>query len=136
MSQLVKPHGKDGVLKQVVPDYKNLKDQYELLWDIPSNDGYLQLVAIMQKFVDQTVPQADFIGLRIPDDNLRWNEERGHYDFGEIDWEEFQAVLAGAGPCNEERMAARREAHEESLWIKEAAIAYAKKQKARAKAAA
>ena len=91
---------------------------------------------LRQKFIDQTVPQADYIGLKIPDEKLRWNEDRGHYDFGDIDWEEFQAVLAGAGPCNEERLAARRKAHEESLWIKEAANAYAKKQKARTKHAA
>ena len=91
---------------------------------------------LRQKFVDQTVPQAEYIGLRIPDDDLRWNEERGHYDFGAIDWEEFKAVLGGAGPCNQERMEARRAAHAESKWVKEAALAYAKKQEARARAAA
>ena len=91
---------------------------------------------LRQKFVDQTVPQAEYIGLRIPDDDLKWNEERGHYDFGEIDWEEFSAVLAGSGPCNQERMEARRAAHAESRWIKEAALAYAKKKKARDRAAA
>ena len=91
---------------------------------------------LRQKFIDQTVPQAEFIGLRIPDDDLRWNEERGHYDFGAIDWEEFKAVLGGAGPCNQERMEARRAAHAESKWVKEAALAYAKKQEARARAAA
>lgn len=91
---------------------------------------------LRQKFVDQTVPQAEYIGLRIPDDDLCWNEERGHYDFGEIDWEEFKAVLGGAGPCNQERMEARRAAHAESKWVKEAALAYAKKQEARAQAAA
>jgi len=91
---------------------------------------------LRQKFIDQTVPQADYLGLDIPDTALQWNEESGHYDFGEIDWDEFQAVLAGAGPCNEERMEARREAHEQSKWIKEAALAHAAKKKARAKAAA
>ena len=91
---------------------------------------------LRQKFVDQTVPQAEYIGLRIPDDDLRWNEERGHYDFGAIDWEEFKAVLGGAGPCNQERMEARGAAHAESKWVKEAALAYAKKQEARARAAA
>ncbi len=91
---------------------------------------------LRQKFIDQTVPQADYLGLKIPDDALKLNEQTGHYDFGDIDWEEFQAVLAGAGPCNEERMAARKKAHQESKWIKEAALAYAVKQKARAKNAA
>lgn len=91
---------------------------------------------LRQKFIDQTVPQADYLGLDIPDTALQWNEESGHYDFGEIDWDEFQAVLAGAGPCNEERMEARRAAHEQSIWIKEAALAHAAKKKARAKAAA
>lgn len=91
---------------------------------------------LRQKFIDQTVPQADYLGLEIPDPALKWNEDRGHYDFGEIDWHEFQAVLAGAGPCNEERMAARRKSHQESIWIKEAALAYAQKAKARSKEAA
>lgn len=91
---------------------------------------------LRQKFIDQTVPQADHIGLRIPDDDLKWNEERGHYDFGAIDWEEFRAVLEGAGPCNQERMEARRAAHAEGKWVKDAANAYAKKQKARDQAAA
>lgn len=91
---------------------------------------------LRQKFIDQTVPQADYLGLDMPDAKLKWNEETGHYDFGEIDWDEFQAVLAGAGPCNQERMEARRAAHEESKWIKEAALAYAAKNKARAKTAA
>ena len=91
---------------------------------------------LRQKFVDQTVPQAEHIGLRIPDDDLKWNEERGHYDFGAIDWEEFRAVLEGAGPCNQERMEARRAAHAEGKWVKDAANAYAKKQKARDQAAA
>ena len=91
---------------------------------------------LRQKFIDQTVPQADHIGLRIPDDDLKWNEDRGHYDFGAIDWEEFRAVLEGAGPCNQERMEARRAAHAEGKWVKDAANAYAKKQKARNQAAA
>ena len=90
---------------------------------------------LRQKFVDQTVPQAEYIDLRIPDDDLKWNEARGHYDFGEIDWDEFRAVLNGAGPCNQERMEARRAAHEQGKWVKEAALAYAKK-RARTKSAA
>jgi ring-1,2-phenylacetyl-CoA epoxidase subunit PaaA len=87
---------------------------------------------LRQKFVDQSVPQAQHIGLRIPDDDLKWNEERGHYDFGEIDWEEFRAVLEGAGPCNHERMAARRQATEDGEWIREAMLAHAEKERVRA----
>lgn len=91
---------------------------------------------LRQKFVDQSVVQAEHIGLRIPDDELKWNEARGHYDFGEIDWDEFQAVLAGAGPCNAERLAARREANAAGDWIREAMLAHAGKQRARDAAAA
>ncbi len=89
--------------------------------------------ALRQQFVDQTVPQADFLGLRIPDARLAWNEERGHYDFGPIDWEEFWRVVKGHGPCNAERLEARRRAHEEGAWVREAALAYAEKQKKRQK---
>ena len=87
---------------------------------------------LRQKFVDQTVPQAEHIGLAIPDPQLNWNEDRGHYDFGEIDWDEFRAVLAGAGPCNHERMAARHAADQEAQWIREAMMAHAAKERDRA----
>jgi len=80
-----------------------------------------------QKFVDQTVPQADILGLEIPDPELKWNEERGHYDFGEIDWEEFLQVISGNGPCNRERVAHHRRAHEEGAWVREAMVAYARR---------
>jgi ring-1,2-phenylacetyl-CoA epoxidase subunit PaaA len=91
---------------------------------------------LRQAFVDQTVPQAEFLGLSIPDPDLKWNEERGHYDFGEIDWEEFQQVISGNGPCNRERLANHRRAHEEGEWVREAARAYEAKRKAeRAEAA-
>ena len=86
---------------------------------------------LRQKFIDQTVPQADYLGLKIPDAKLKFNEARGHYDFGEIDWQEFQAVLAGAGPCNQERMDARREANEQGQWIRDALVAYEEKQRCR-----
>jgi len=86
---------------------------------------------LRQKFVDQSVPQAEYLNLRIPDDDLKWNEARGHHDFGEIDWDEFQAVLSGAGPCNHERMAARRKANDEGEWIREAMLAHAEKERAR-----
>ena len=91
---------------------------------------------LRQKFVDLSVPQADYLGLTLPDPELRWNEARGHYDFGAPDWEEFHQVLAGKGPCNHERMAARVKAHEEGAWVREAALAYAAKQRRRALAAA
>ena len=68
---------------------------------------------LRQKMVDQTVPQAEYLGLTVPDPDLKWNAERGHYDFGEIDWDEFYAVIKGNGPCNRERLAARVKAHED-----------------------
>ncbi|MDA0946564.1 MAG: 1,2-phenylacetyl-CoA epoxidase subunit A, partial [Bacteroidetes bacterium] len=86
---------------------------------------------LRQKFVDMTVPQAELLGLTLPDPELRWNEARGHYDFGPIDWTEFQEVIQGNGPCNKERLAARRSAHERGAWVREAAAAYAEKQSQR-----
>lgn len=86
---------------------------------------------LRQKFVDATVPQADFLGLKMPDDDLRLDEETGHYRFGEIKWQEFYDVLAGNGPCNRQRMAIRRRAHDTGAWVREAAVAYAAKQAAR-----
>ena len=83
---------------------------------------------LRQEFIDKTVPQAEYLGLSIPDKDLKWNEERGHYDFGPINWEEFYNVVAGNGPCNRQRLSARRKAHEEGAWIREAATAYANKQ--------
>lgn len=82
---------------------------------------------LRQQFIDATVPQAKFIGLKVPDPDLKWNEERGHYDFGKINWDEFWSVVKGNGPCNLERMKARNKAHEEGLWVREAAMAYAEK---------
>ncbi|TXI87988.1 MAG: 1,2-phenylacetyl-CoA epoxidase subunit A [Crocinitomicaceae bacterium] len=86
---------------------------------------------LRQKFVDITVPQAEMIGLTIPDADLKWNEERQSYDFGAINWDEFMNVVQGNGPCNKERIAARREAKENGLWVREAANAFAEKRKAR-----
>jgi len=82
---------------------------------------------LRQNFVDATVPQAEILGLTIPDPNLKWNEERGHYDFSEINWDEFWQVVKGNGPCNKERIEARVKAKENGLWVREAATAYAKK---------
>jgi ring-1,2-phenylacetyl-CoA epoxidase subunit PaaA len=83
---------------------------------------------LRQQFVDQTIPQADILGITVPDPNLKWNEASGHYDFGEIDWEEFWQVVKGHGPCNKERMEARVGAWEEGAWVRDAAMAYAEKQ--------
>jgi len=91
---------------------------------------------LRQRFVDVTVPQAQFLGLKIPDPDLLWDGERQHYRFGAIDWSEFNEVLKGNGPCNHERLAARRRAHEEGRWVREAALAYADRKAARAEAAA
>jgi ring-1,2-phenylacetyl-CoA epoxidase subunit PaaA len=85
---------------------------------------------LRQKFVDMTVPQAELLGLTIPDPDLKWNEERGHYDFGEINWEEFYHVIRGNGPCNKERIAARQQAHDEGAWVRDAALAHSKKRAA------
>jgi ring-1,2-phenylacetyl-CoA epoxidase subunit PaaA len=73
------------------------------------------------------VPQAEILGLRLPDPDLRWNEERGHYDFTQPDFEELMRVVKGDGPCNRQRMTHRRRAHEDGAWVREAAQAYAAK---------
>jgi ring-1,2-phenylacetyl-CoA epoxidase subunit PaaA len=86
---------------------------------------------LRQKFVDMTVPQAEYLGLPIPDKDLKWNESTGHYDFGEIDWTEFNEVVKGNGPCNKQRLETRNKAHAEGAWVREAAMAYARKQQER-----
>jgi len=90
---------------------------------------------LRQKFVDFTVPQAKFLGLEVPDAELRWDAALGRHLFGEIDWSEFQDVLRGHGPCNRERLQARREAHEAGRWVREAALAHAAKRAGAAAAA-
>jgi len=86
---------------------------------------------LRQKFVDVTVPQAEFLGLKVPDDDLEFDAKTGHYRHGEIDWQEFLDVLAGNGPCNRQRMARRRKAHDDGAWVREAAQAYAVKHAAK-----
>jgi len=110
-------------------DAESAHSQQSMKWKIKrqSNDE------LRQKFVDQTVEQARHIGLEIPDPALRWNEATGHYDFGEIDWEEFRRVVGGQGPCNRERLRARRAAHEEGVWVREAMLAYEAKRRAGAR---
>ena len=86
---------------------------------------------LRQKFVDATVPQAEYLGLKMPDDDLAFDEDSGHYRFGEIDWQEFFDVINGNGKCNRQRLEARNKAHNEGRWVREAARAYAEKQTAR-----
>ena len=86
--------------------------------------------------VDVCAEQIKALGLTLPDPDLKWNEERGHYDFGAINWEEFYQVIKGNGPCNQERLEARRSAHEDGAWVREAAAAHAAKVAARKEAAA
>ena len=105
------------------PDQESANSEQSMRWKIKrkSNDE------LRQQFVDATVPQAEYLGLTLPDPNLKWNEERGHYDFGEINWEEFWNVLKGNGPCNRQRLQARIDAHEQGAWVREAAMAHAEK---------
>jgi len=85
---------------------------------------------LRQKFVDQAVPQAEFIGLKMPDPDLSWNEDRGHYDFGKIDWDEFWQVVSGNGPCNRQRLAHHIKAQQDGAWVREAMHAYKEKHRA------
>ncbi len=108
------------------PSDKDSPNSAELLrWKVKlySNDE------LRQRFIDRTVPQAEAIGLKIPDDKLKWNEETRHYEFGEINWDEFKAVINGNGPCNKQRMKQRKDAHVNGQWVREAAEAYANKKK-------
>jgi ring-1,2-phenylacetyl-CoA epoxidase subunit PaaA len=89
---------------------------------------------LRQKFIDVTVPQAEFLGLEVPDDELEFDEATGHYAHGEIDWQEFLEVIAGNGPCNKQRMEKRRKAHDDGAWVREAARAYAARHAAKAAA--
>jgi len=86
---------------------------------------------LRQKFVDMIAEQAKILNVKLPDDDLKWNESRGHYDFGEIDWDEFWAVVKGSGPCNKQRLDARNKAHDDGQWVREAAMAFAEKEAAR-----
>ena len=113
------------------PDSASQHSDTSTRWKIKrfSNDE------LRQKFVDATVPQADFIGLTLPDPELKFDEASGHWRYGAIDWAEFKQVIAGNGPCNRDRLAARRKAHADGAWVREAALAYAEKQRKPAVAA-
>jgi ring-1,2-phenylacetyl-CoA epoxidase subunit PaaA len=106
------------------PDESSVHSAQSMRWKIKlaSNDE------LRQKFIDETVRQAEFIGLTVPDPQLKWNEARGHYDIGPIDWNEFFDVLKGNGPCNRERMKTRVKAWDDGAWVRDAAVAYADKQ--------
>lgn len=92
--------------------------------------------SLRRKFIDATVPQAHYLGLTVPDPDLKFNDETGHWEHGEIDWEEFKQVVAGNGPCNADRMETRRKTEEDGAWVRAAARAFAEKEKNRHKAAA
>lgn len=102
-------------------DADSTNSEQSMAWKIKrfSNDE------LRQRFIDQTVPQAEAIGLEIPDPDLKWNEERGSYDFGPLNWDEFWAVVRGDGVCNRDRLEARQQAYSEGAWVREAAEAYA-----------
>ena len=106
------------------PDPQSPNTERSMAWGIKRNTND----DLRQRFVDMTVPQADRLGVTLPDDKLRWNEARGHHDFGEVDWAEFKAVVGGAGPCNADRIARRQAAHDAGSWVREAAMAHAAKQ--------
>ncbi len=106
------------------PDADSPNTERSMAWKIKrhTNDE------LRQRFVDMTVPQAEALGVTLPDPDLRWNAERGAHDFGAVDWSEFKRVLAGNGPCNAQRVARRRAAHEDGDWVREAAAAHAAKE--------
>lgn len=114
------------------PDAESPNTAQSMAWGIKrdTNDE------LRQKFVDMSVPQARKLGVTLPDPDLVWNAERGHYDFGRVDWDEFTKVVSGNGPCNTERIGRRRAAHENGAWVREAAAAYAAKRAHRQEAAA
>ena len=106
------PHDKDSNRSEKALNWKIKRE---------SNDS------LRQSFIDKTVPQAELIGLKVPDDKLKWNEKTNHYDFGDIDWEEFWNVVNGKGLCNKERIEHHKKAHNEGEWVREAAVAYSEK---------
>tara|TARA_B100000674_G_scaffold352481_1_gene295617 strand:+ start:483 stop:1409 length:927 start_codon:yes stop_codon:yes gene_type:complete len=106
------PHDKDSNRSEKALEWKIKRE---------TNDS------LRQSFIDKTVPQAELIGLKIPDDKLKWNEDTNHYDFGDIDWDEFWSVVKGKGLCNKERIEHHIKAHEEGEWVRKAALAYSTK---------
>lgn len=113
-------------------DKESVHSTQSMKWRIKINSND----ELRQKFVDQTVPQAEYLGLTVPDENLRLNEETGHYEFSEPDWNEFFEVLNGNGPCNAERLAARNKAWDDGAWVREGMMEHARKKAADTKVAA
>jgi len=107
-------------------DKDSVHSAQSMAWKIKINSND----ELRQKFVDQTVPQAEYLGLTVPDEHLKWNDEKGGYDFSEPDWSEFFEVLKGNGPCNRERMEARIDAWEEGAWVRDGLMAHAEKRAA------
>ncbi|WP_170390805.1 1,2-phenylacetyl-CoA epoxidase subunit PaaA [Ruegeria arenilitoris] len=112
-------------------DKDSVHSAQSMAWKIKINTND----ELRQKFVDQTVPQAEYLGLTIPDPDLKWNEERGHYDFTQPDWSEFFDVIKGNGPCNTDRLAARNKAWDEGKWVRDGLLEHACKKHARKVAA-
>ena len=112
-------------------DKDSVHSTQSMSWKIKMNTND----ELRQKFVDQIVPQAEYLGLTVPDETLKWNEEKGGYDFAEPDWDEFFDVLRGNGPCNVERIEARQKAWDDGAWVREGLMAHADKRKALKEAA-
>ncbi|WP_264210907.1 1,2-phenylacetyl-CoA epoxidase subunit PaaA [Leisingera thetidis] len=112
-------------------DKDSVHSAQSMAWKIKMNTND----ELRQKFVDQTVPQAEYLGLTVPDPDLKWNEERGHYDYTDPDWSEFFDVIKGNGPCNTDRLAARNKAWDDGAWVRDGMLAHARKKAARKHAA-
>ncbi|WP_027256361.1 1,2-phenylacetyl-CoA epoxidase subunit PaaA [Leisingera aquimarina] len=112
-------------------DKDSVHSAQSMAWKIKMNTND----ELRQKFVDQTVPQAEYLGLTVPDPDLKWNEERGHYDYTDPDWSEFFEVIKGNGPCNTDRLAARNKAWDDGAWVRDGLLAHAKKKAGRQHAA-
>lgn len=113
------------------PDAESVHSAQSMAWKIKMNTND----ELRQKFVNETVPQAEYLGLKIPDEDLKWNDKRSEYDFGDIDWNEFYEVLKGNGPCNKERLGARQKAWNDGAWFRDGLMAHAKKRDAKQLAA-
>ena len=108
------------------PDADSVHSAQSMAWGIKQNTND----ELRQKFVDQTAPQAEYLGLSVPDPDLKWNDAKGGYDYGELNWDEFYNVLKGNGPCNAERLGARQKAWEDGRWFREGLLAHAEKRTA------
>lgn len=112
-------------------DSDSVHSAQSMAWKIKMNTND----ELRQKFVDQTVPQAEYLGLTVPDETLKWNDEKGGYDFAEPDWDEFMDVIGGNGPCNVERLSTRKQAWDDGAWVRDGMLAHAEKRKMRKVAA-